>query len=567
MKNSQYFKFNHLNEIFYFFKNELIVVGIFSLIVNILMLVPTLYMLQVYDRIMLSMNYGTLIIVSLITLYLFFVLSVSEYFRSKILIYSGVKLELKLNPILFKSSFTNYLNGKISNQENIFSDLTIIRQFITGNGIFAFFDAPWIPIYITILYFLHPNLGVIALLFLLIQMTLAWWTTTLSKPAHLKAIKAELISNNLFNSKFKLVETLEPMGMVGNLYKKWEITNKVALYNSLNEKNVNTKLMSISKFIRYSQQSLTLGAGAMLVLKGEISPGAMIAANVLMSRALAPVDLLVSVWNNFIGVKESYTRLSEILKTGKNNLKQINNLIPSGEVTISNLQVQVKHRKIPILNINNLQLRKGDVTVVLGESGSGKSTLARVLLGIQPTISGEVSLDGMEIHSWNRSELGPHLGYLPQEIELFDTTIAENIARSGEVDSQKVIAAAEEAGLHQMILRFPQGYDTPIGEAGEQLSGGQRQRIGLARAIYGDPKLVVLDEPNANLDEEGEIALIRAVTKLKDKGSTVVLISHRPNIIGVADNLIILHDGMVQLIGTRDYVLSELKKKQEIQQY
>jgi ATP-binding cassette subfamily C exporter for protease/lipase len=563
MKNLNSIKINKFSEIIILFKNELIIVGICSLVVNLLMLVPTLYMLQVYDRIMISMNYDTLISVSLIALYLFLVLSVAEYIRSKILIYSGVKLEKKLNPILFNSNFKNYLNGKLSNKENIFADLTNIRQFLTGNGIFAFFDTPWIPIYLIVLSFLHPNLGILALIFSLIQMALAWGASTLSKPVQRKTINSELNANNLLNSKFKLVETLEPMGMVSNIYNRWKVINKIALNNSLSEQNLNTNIMGISKFVRYSQQSLTLGAGALLVIQGELSPGGMIAANVLMSRALAPIDLLVSVWNNFIGVKDSYTRLSEILKIRENDFCRNDKLLQNGEVIINDVLVEIQNKNIPILNRINLHFSKGTITVVLGASGSGKSTLARVLLGIQQITSGKVVLDNLEINSWSRAEIGPHLGYLPQDIELFDTTIAENIARSGEINSQKVLSAAEDAGLHQMILRFPKGYDTPIGEAGEQLSGGQRQRIGLARAIYGDPKLLVLDEPNANLDEEGEMALVRAVTKLKNKGSTVVLISHRPNILGVADNLVILHDGMVQASGTKDFVLSELKKKQE----
>jgi ATP-binding cassette subfamily C exporter for protease/lipase len=282
-----------------------------------------------------------------------------------------------------------------------------------------------------------------------------------------------------------------------------------------------------------------------------------------MSRALAPIDLLVSVWSNFVSVKDSYTRLMEILNIKENNFLQNEKLLQTGEVILNDVSVEVKNKKTPILNRINLQFPEGTITVVLGASGSGKSTLARVLLGIQQVTSGKVVLDNHEINSWNRSEIGPYLGYLPQDIELFDTTIAENIARSGVIDSQKVISAADGAGLHHMILRFSKGYDTPIGEAGELLSGGQRQRIGLARAIYGNPKFVVLDEPNANLDEEGEMALVRAVTKLKSNGSTVVLISHRPNILGVADNLVILHEGVVQASGTRDFVLTEIKKKQE----
>ena len=292
----------------------------------------------------------------------------------------------------------------------------------------------------------------------------------------------------------------------------------------------------------------------------------MIAANVLMTRALAPIDLMVSTWGGFLTARDAFLRLRNLLEAHPMRERAPVGEVPQGEMVIKDVVASAPGRETPIIKGVTALMPKGTCTVVLGASGSGKSTLARVLLGIWPHTSGEVLLDGKPVSRWDRMELGPHIGYLPQDIELFDGSIAENIARAGRVDSEKVISAAEASGLHHMILRFPKGYDTPMGEAGGLLSGGQRQRIGLARALYGDPALVVLDEPNANLDDEGEAALVRAVNGLKAKGKTVVLISHRPGIIGVADRLLILHEGTVQASGPRDGVLAALQQQREAAQ-
>jgi ATP-binding cassette subfamily C exporter for protease/lipase len=351
--------------------------------------------------------------------------------------------------------------------------------------------------------------------------------------------------------------------MVDNLYRRWAGKNASAMGYSLHAQTVSGKVVAWSKFVRYTQQSLALGGGALLVIQGELTPGAMIAANVLMTRALAPIDLMVSTWGGFLTARDAFLRLRNLLEAHPMRERAPVGEVPQGEMVIKDVVASAPGRETPIIKGVTALMPKGTCTVVLGASGSGKSTLARVLLGIWPHTSGEVLLDGKPVSRWDRMELGPHIGYLPQDIELFDGTIADNIARSGQVDSDKVIAAAEAAGLHGMILRFPKGYDTPMGEAGGLLSGGQRQRVGLARALYGEPALVVLDEPNANLDDEGEAALVRAVQGLKEKGKTVVLISHRPGIVSVADRLLILHEGGVQASGPRDGVLDALKKQRE----
>ena len=563
MKIPKSFNRDELSRTLWGFRYEFMVVGVFSLVANLLLLTPTIYMLQVYDRVMLSQSMGTLTAVSLICLFFFGVLTFAEWSRSKLLVISGVRLDELLSRRLFHASYEAYLNPEVTNPLRSFNDLTDLRQFLTGNGIFAFFDTPWVPIYIAVLFILHPWLGFMAIGFGALQAVLAWWGSNAIKPTQAASSKSQLEVGGYLQSKFRNAEVIESMGMVSHLYHRWADRNAKAMGAALQAQEVTGNVVAWSKFVRYTQQSLALGGGALLVIQGELSPGAMIAANVLMSRALAPIDLMASNWPGFLSAKDAYIRLRDLLEAHPLRKKIHMSVAPKGEVVLKDVIASAPGRKDPILRGISAIMPAGTVTVVLGASGSGKSTLARVLLGIWPNSAGEVLLDSQPIMNWDRMELGPHIGYLPQEIELFDGTIAENIARSGEVASEKVIAAAEAAGLHQMILRFPKGYDTPIGEAGGLLSGGQRQRIGLARAMYGEPELIVLDEPNANLDEEGEIELVRAVQGIKAKGKTVVLISHRPGIVRVADRLLILHQGIVQASGPRDGVLAALQQQRE----
>ena len=563
MKIPDIFNRNELTRTLWDFRYEFMVAGLFSMIANLLMLAPTLYMLQVYDRVLVSQNTGTLLVVSIITLFFLVVLSFSEWARSKLLVRSGIRMDQMLSRKLFHASYEAHLNPAVSNPTRAFADLTELRQFLTGNGIFAFFDAPWAPIYIAVLFLLHPWLGVMALGFAAVQSVLAWWGSQATKPAQAQASKSQLEVSGYLQSKFRNAEVIESMGMLKHLYRRWAERNAKAMGANLNAQDVASRVTAWSKFVRYTQQSLSLGGGALLVIHGELSPGGMIAANVLMSRALAPIDLMVGTWSGFLNAREAFTRLSELLEAHPMRDIPAMGMAPKGDVVLKDVVASAPGRDTPIVQGVSAIMPPGTVTVVLGASGSGKSTLARVLLGIWPHSSGQVLLDGQGIGKWNRMELGPHIGYLPQDIELFDGTIAENIARSGQVESEKVIEAAEAAGLHTMILRFPKGYDTPMGEAGGLLSGGQRQRIGLARAMYGMPALVVLDEPNANLDDEGENALVRAVQGLKAQGKTVVLISHRPGIVSVADRLLILQNGTVQASGPRDGVLAALQKQRE----
>ena len=560
-----FFARSELAATLYAFRREFLVVGIFSMVANVLMLAPTLYMLQVYDRVLASRSELTLLVISLLTLFFFAVMAFAEWSRSRLLVRAGVRLDAVLSTRVFNASFEANLSHSGAPAQRAFNELTEVRQFLTGNGIFAFFDAPWAPIYIGVLFFLHPFLGWVSIGFALVQAALAWFGHRRTVAPAEAAAKASLDVNLYLQGKLRNAEVVESMGMLAGLRERWARRHADYMERQGASQALTHRINAISKWVRYCQQSFALGAGALLVIDGQLTAGGMIAANVLMTRALAPIDQMVNTWRSFIGARSAFLRLEKLLQAHPERDQALSRVPPTGQVVLRDVVASAPGRAEPILKQLSLEASPGTITVVLGPSGSGKSTLARVLMGIWPDVAGEVLLDGLPLAGWSRAELGPHLGYLPQDIELFDGTIAENIARFAELDSNKVIEAARSAGLHDMILRFPKGYDTPMGEAGSLLSGGQRQRVGLARAIYGDPALIVLDEPNANLDDVGEAALMNAVRQLKAKGCTVFLITHRPGAVAVADQLLMLRDGHVHCQGPRDAVLAHLQAQAQAQ--
>lgn len=554
---------SELAQVLWRFRRVFALVGLLSMLANLLMLTPTIYMLQVYDRVMASRSELTLLFVSLLALGLLAVMSAAEWLRSRLLVRAGVALDDLLSTRVFNAGFEAYLNEADQSPRRVFSDLTEIRQFLTGTGIIALFDAPWTPIYLAVLFMLHPVLGAVAVAFALVQFALVWFGHRKSLAPNEAAGLALQEANAYMHGKLRNAEVVEAMGMLGPLRRQWQ--RRHAQYVALHEaaQALQHRLTAWSKFVRYSQQSASLGVGALLVIDGQMTAGGMIAGNVLMSRALAPIDMLVGSWRGFQGARAAYRRLETLLQAHPERDQALRRVAPTGAVRLQAVVASAAGRATPILKGIDLELPPGTVTVLVGPSGSGKSTLARVTLGIWPMVAGEVLLDGLPVSGWDRSELGPYLGYLPQDVELFEGTLAENIARFGEIDSARVIEAAQRAGLHEMILHFPRGYDTPIGPGGGFLTGGQRQRIGLARALYGDPVLLVLDEPNANLDDAGEAALYEAVRGCKARGRTVLLISHRPSAIAVADRLVVLGEGRVVAAGPRDAVLQALQQAQQ----
>lgn len=541
------------------FRREFVWVGIFSLIANVLMLTPTLYMLQLYGRVMKSGSELTLLMVTFFLLFFYSVMAFAEWLRSRLLVRAGVRLDETLNSLVFNASFEAYLNSARHNVSEAFADLTNIRQFLTANGVIAFFDTPWTPVYIAVIFLLSPFLGWLSILFALIQLGVTWLSHRLSMKDIQIAADAGNDSYRYVQGKIRNIEPVHAMGMAGNLRQRWFSLHDASLSKAEESQDRQHRQQAFAKFVRYSMQSLTLGAGALMVIEGKMSAGSMIAANVLMSKALQPLDLVVATWKPFVQARTAFVRLEKLLESFPERAPGARHQDPFGEIRLEGLSATAEGRKTPILENLTTMFPSGKVTVLLGPSGSGKSTLARCIVGVWPDKTGRVLIDGEPVESWDRMELGPHIGYLPQDIELFDGSIAENIARFAEVDSVKVIEAAKRTGIHEMILRFPRGYNTQIGEAGGILSGGQRQRLGLARAMYGNPALLVLDEPNANLDDAGERSLLEAVNDLRKAGKTVILITHRPSVLAVADLLAVMQQGKIVHCGPRDEVLALLR--------
>jgi len=527
------------------FKKEALWIAIFGLFSNLLMLTPTLYMMQVFDRVMLSNSEYTLAALSLLALLLFLVMGFADWARSRLLVRAGARLDLMLQQRVFRASFAARLRNTSTTGPQALNDLTQLRQFLTGNGVYAAVDTPWVLVYAGVLYLIHPSLGYAAGVFVLITLAVALVGNRYMAPLHAKAQAAQLQSNNYLNGKLRNAETVEAMGMLGDLRRRWLSIHDEQGRHQAAAHEASHRLQATVKYVQYTQQSLVLALGALLAIDGHISAGAMIACNALMGSALRPIGLIVQSWGQFVESRAGYRRLSTLLiehpaPGGRSDVAEL-----KGQLSLRGLVATAPGREQPILKGLDLDFRAGEVVAIAGPSGAGKSTLARCLLGIWPQTDGQVLLDGTPINEWSREAIGPHLGYLPQDNELFDGTIAENIARF-ETDQEKlVIEAARRSGIHEMVLHMPRGYDTPMGEAGGTLSGGQRQRIGLARAILGDPLLVVLDEPNANLDDVGEAALIRTVADLKARGRTVFMIVHQPSLLRVADRLLVLDDGRV----------------------
>ena len=541
------------------FRKEFVWVGIFSLIANVLMLTPTIYMLQLYGRVMKSGSELTLLMVTFFLVFFYAVMAFAEWLRSRIMVRAGVRLDEALNSLVFKASFDAYLNQTRHNVTEAFTDLTNIRQFLTANGIIAFFDTPWTPVYIAVIFLLSPFLGFLSILFALVQLGVTWQTHRLSVREIETAAESGNDSYRYVHSKLRNIEPLHAMGMTGNLQRHWLMLHDASLAKAESSLERQHRQQAFAKFVRYSMQSFTLGAGALMVIDGKMAVGSMIAANVLMSKALQPLDLVVATWKPFVQARTAFARLEKLLEDFPERPAGAKHQDPFGEIRLEALTATADGRKSPILDAISIMFPAGKVTVVLGPSGSGKSTLARCIVGVWPQRKGRVLIDGEPVESWNRMELGPHIGYLPQDVELFDGSIAENIARFAEIDSAKVIDAAKSTGIHEMILRFPRGYDTPIGDAGGMLSGGQRQRLGLARALYGRPALVVLDEHNANLDDAGERSLLEAVKNLRKAGKTVILVTHRPSVLAAADLLVVMQDGKIVRCGARDEVLAAMR--------
>ena len=544
-------------------KRTFVTVGVFSAISNLLMLTPSLYMLQVYDRVLQSRNEVTLLMLTLLMLGAYLISGALDLIRSFVLVRVGARFDMDLNKRVYTAAFEQNLKKSGGNAGQALLDLTHIRQFLTGNALFAFFDAPWFPVYLIVIFIFEPTLGLFALCGTAVLITLAYVNERVSRKPLAEANTMSIAAGNLATNNLRNAEVIESMGMLPNLLGRWFKLHGKFLHLQAEASEKAGIVGALTKFVQVSLQSLVLGLGALLVLENKMSPGMMIAASILVGRALAPVQQVIGVWKTWSSTRSAYERLTQLLQDNPERSAGMELPKPAGKLTVEGVVAAPPGGQVAVLKGINFAIAPGDVLGVIGPSGSGKSTLARLLVGVWPAANGTVRLDGADIFQWNKGELGPNLGYLPQDIELFGGTVSENIARFGEVDAEKVVQAAKRAGVHDMILHLPKGYDTMLGDAGGGLSGGQKQRLGLARAMYGDPSVIVLDEPNSNLDDIGEMALLQAVNDLRQRGKTIVLITHRTSIIGATNKLLLLRDGAVAMFGPSNQVLAALQEQNQ----
>ena len=548
-------------------KGIFVSLGIYSLFLNILMLAAPFYMLVVYDLVMPSKNLNTLLLVTVLTIMFFAGMWILDYVRSKLMIYASNKLDLIMNQRLFNATFD--LAAKYPDKANIqpMRDFSSIKQFMGGPAVFAFFDFPWFPIYIAIMFIFSPIYGIYGIIATAIIILLTWINEKTTKEGLEESNNEYRSALSFFENNIQNVEVVKAMGMKQNLYRMWlEKYNKYLITH--NDASTKASFYSnASKSFRMLASSMMYGVGAILAIMGMISPGMIIAGAVLMGRALQPITQIVSTWKSFTNAKIAYGKLNDLLLEFPEADEKISLPEPKGVISFENVVTVPPLSKKPVLKGISLVINAGEMVGVIGPSAAGKSSLAKTIVGVWHPASGHIRVDGADISQYNPDTFGRYIGYLPQDIELFEGTIAQNISRFDEnPNDEDIIAAAKLSGTHELILNLPDGYSTRVGTRGMSLSGGQKQRIGLARALYGKPKIIVLDEPNSNLDDAGEYALMLALQRLKEQKITVVFITHKQNILKLADKLLVIKDGQVVMYNDRDKVIEALSPKAQKQQ-
>ena len=532
---------------------------ILSLISNLLMLAVPLYTLQVFDRVFGSRSTETLLMLSIIAAVALFSMSYFETIRARLLVSAGMDLDKAIGHQVLSVLLDEVGRGQRNDVANL-RDVATIRGFLTGPGIVALFDAPWVPIFMLLIFMFHPLLGMLGLISSLILLALAWLNEKLTRASTQEMIEQSRISARFIDGAVRNAEVARAMGMSGEIVRRWEGGNQQVIGAQALLSMRSTALNSLIRLVRLIAQLAQIGVGAWLVMQNEMSAGAMIASGMILARAFAPVESAVGSWKGFIETRDAYRRITELLERRPSEGQVLDLPAPLGHISAERLVMGWGDR--PVIKGISFQLAAGESLGLVGPSGAGKSTLARLLTGVWKPYSGTMRLDGADISQWPRIELGKYIGYLPQDVELFPGTVAENIARMQVVEGETVIAAAKMAGVHDLILGFPHGYQTDVGENGMNLSAGQRQRIGLARTLFNMPKLVVLDEPNANLDHDGELALAQSLQLMKQAAMTVVVISHRPSILSNIDKIMVLKGGMIEQFGERSEVMKLLSQPQ-----
>jgi len=534
----------------------LVAAGGLSILINLLLFVSPIYTMQIYDRVLTSRNGMTLVLLSLIALMLFISYAALEHFRSRVLVQTGIRFDAVLSGPTFETALAQSLQTGNSRHVQLMRDVDTLRDILSGGVITSIMDAPFFPIFLVICFLLHPLIGFVALLGAIVIFGIAYLNERLTRAPLIAASYGNLIALDRLTASFRNAEAIRGLGMGAAVRTAWYSTHGDAVCDSAKAAERGGSLLAISKFVRMTVQVVIMGVGAYLAIRQEISGGVLFAASLIVGRALAPVETAVSQWRALVSARTSYSRLKKALKTQPVPARAMQLPALSGEVSVEALTVIVPGSQLPAVADVTFRMSPGEIIAVIGQSGSGKSSLARALVGAWPAAKGCVRLDGNDIRHFESSSLGQHLGYLPQDVELFAGTVRDNIARfcEGATDEQ-VVEAARLAASHAMIQRLPQGYDTLIGENGAGLSGGQRQRIGLARAVFGNPPFIVLDEPNANLDGDGDRALADAMQSLRKRGVTVMIINHRPNLLSLVDKIIFMHEGRINRAGTREELL------------
>ena len=546
-------------------RGPLIATAFFSAVINILLLGPPLYMLQVYDRVLNSRSEATLLGLTIILVGCLAIMAALEAVRSRVLVRISAAFDRALCERVFDRIFAPDVRLTGAVRSRPLSDLNQVRTFMTGPAFFAFFDVFWIPVYTLILFLIHPLLGWIAVGAALILFALALASELSTRKRLAEAVRAQTTGVNFVESSLRNADVLDAMGMLANVRRRWRRFQTEMLVQQAAASDRAGGLAGASKFVMIVAQSLLLGAGALLAIEGLISPGLMIAGSIIGGKALQPVQLVVGQWQGFIQARLAWKRLNSLLAVPEAEQEPMRLPSPRGHLVATQIIAAPPNVRTPVLKGVSLEVFPGDLIAIVGPSGAGKSTLARVLTGVCPAAAGEVRLDGATLAQWPRDQLGEAIGYLPQDVELFEGTVAENIARLATPDPEKVVAAAQLVEAHEMILRLPQGYNTPVGEGGRLLSGGQRQRIGLARAVYGNPVLCIFDEPNSNLDESGEHHLASALRKLKEQGTAAIVISHRPSLLNHVDKVMVLQNGQVAFFGPRQEAFARFARPAAVQ--
>ena len=533
-----------------------------SLVASLLVLMPSAYMLEVYDRVVNSRSHMTLAMLTLLVLVMFVVMEVLDWARGQLMHQASLALDQSLSKRIFNAIFEANRKRVAGGTAQPMNDFRTVREFLNNPVLIACMEAPVSLVFLVLIFAMSPMLGWSAVVAAILQTFIAWLNQRSTQPPLLAANRSAIAAQQYADGSLRNAQVIESMGMLRDIHRRWMEKQREFLNLQATASDAGGAFQAASKFLQNVTSSMLLGLGAWLLLRNELNGGSamMIIASVLGGRVLAPLVQIVTQWQGVVNVRDAWSRLDQLLSALPVRAPTMALPVPHGSLTVEALVAAAPGSQLPILRGVAFALNAGEVLAVVGPSASGKTTLARLLVGLWPAASGKVRLDGVDVFTWDKSELGPHLGYLPQGVELFDGTLAENIARFGTVEMHKVEAAARAVGLHETILALPQGYDSPVGREGAMLSGGQRQRVGLARALYGDPMFVVLDEPNSSLDEAGDAALASAILQLKARGTTLVIMTHRASVLAVADKMLVLQEGQTRAFGPRDEVLAALAK-------